>query len=251
MLINKCYTKRMPAHTVILRRYSEETESDKYYPVGTVGSVTAANKLALQTSGEPGDILIVCDTAYVSDLPKYAKNIYVINAKGICEKARKVPIDIFASDINRNWLEVWEGDDFDLSHMTYFVFYKIGIPTTVEIAVECSRLSIPYAIDKEVILLSQQMANVADGFSLKKIYELRELQTELRFLRSRMWYKIVNVDAHILAILHHMANSITLKDVHDHLMLMVECSAVLGREQVAEIIRKHVPLRRILLTPSG
>lgn len=95
----------MSSHSVILRRYSTELDRENYSLYASAESLASANDIAEKASGNLGDIMIVCDTAYVSDLPKYAESIYVIDERG-ARLAPEVHVHL-GKDIT--WLEAWEG----------------------------------------------------------------------------------------------------------------------------------------------
>lgn len=61
--------------------------------------------VASLSGGEPEDIFIVCDMAHVADLPRYAKQIYIVNKAG---KAVKAPV--VSKEYSTNWLQAWESN---------------------------------------------------------------------------------------------------------------------------------------------
>lgn len=239
----------MPKHTVILRRYSEEDESDKYYPIDTVGSAASANKLALKTSGEPGDILIVCDTAYISDLRKYAKSIFVVNADGVAVWTEEVPSKLRNNKKSINWLDAWEGSDVDpvnliatLRLMTYFT------DTLNLIVLELSRSTVHYASNvrtKEVFKFTiDSIVDYLSGVASRSHIIVAAKGVDNYFGISYT----ENVVAGVLASASYaVANNYS----SDYEVAASCASDLIGKNEVSGIIRRHMPLAKLLLTLSS
>lgn len=104
----------MAKHAVVLRRYSSDLESNEYSCVDEAASLSAACKKAAHFRGKPGDILIVCDFAYVSDMQNHAKAIYAIDASGNVRKAPRLRGSI---EHHETWLAAWEGPDAESDDM--------------------------------------------------------------------------------------------------------------------------------------
>lgn len=109
----------MPSYSIILRRYSSESERYNYSMFGSSDSLARANKIASKATGETGDILIVCDSAYISDMSNRAEVIYVIDRSGTSRRLGNCKYEF--CDITRSgtWLKVWEDQDTEAGDMLH------------------------------------------------------------------------------------------------------------------------------------
>lgn len=137
----------MSYHSIILRRYSQELARDDYSIYAHSDSWQSANILASEATGQKGDILIVCDTAHVSDLPKYAKSLYAIDDHGKATKAPNVHTRLYNSI---TWLEAWEGSQAKADDLLY-VAADLGVDhkLLVSTACACARTALKYVPSEE------------------------------------------------------------------------------------------------------
>lgn len=136
----------MDYHSIILRRYSEEDECEKYYPIGTAESFPRAYAAAKKTKGNVGDIVIVCDTAYVADLARYARSVFVVDEdKEVISPKRQIGSSFFPT-IKTNWICAFEGHDVKSSTLIqmcdhFGVDRKIIFKAILECVRSCIRFS--------------------------------------------------------------------------------------------------------------
>ena len=133
----------MSSYSIIRRRYSSDSERDEYSLYSSENSLSDADRTASEATGDPRDILIVCDTAYVSDLPKYAESIYVIDEHGA---ARKAPNVHAVLGKNITWLKAWEGPQSQANDLLYAAAaLSVDSNLVVTTACACARTALKYA----------------------------------------------------------------------------------------------------------
>lgn len=133
------------SHTLILSRYSEESESYKYNHINTVISRKEANRLARNFSGEYGDILIVCDTAYVFEPHKYSKDVYAVDEVGSVLAASQSPNEGL---LRYSWTKFWEEAD-GLAVMESAIRARVDHAMIVRAACLCVKALIKHLSDGE------------------------------------------------------------------------------------------------------
>lgn len=88
-------------YTIVKRHYEEASESEKYELVGDAFSLAKAKSFALELSGDPGDILYVCDAACVTSLTEHTDVLICFNSQG-------KPVEITTSRPSSWKLLVWD-----------------------------------------------------------------------------------------------------------------------------------------------
>lgn len=72
VVLHNCQKKILQCHRI-----------RKYTSIATVNSLGHADKIATSHNCEPGDIIVVCDTAYITDMPDHAESVYIAVDYGV------------------------------------------------------------------------------------------------------------------------------------------------------------------------
>jgi len=234
-------------YTVILRRWSEDSESDKYYPIATSDSVKSANYLAEQRIGEPGDIIIVCDTAGVSDLARYARDMYVCDEKGRARKPLNPRKELTNDHDSVNWIYAWEGvearADYMVSMCDYFGVSKLIVS---KIVIDCAKAAL--ANDKSASKSDRKAIEVCDKFIDGKA-SAAEVQDAFHHTRHNMDLYFPNASSVSYNALMYVTQSQSESALH-----AIKIAAVVASNDSDEsirnfsvIVRAHVPMSAIML----
>lgn len=106
-------------YVVIKQSYSESDESYKWQIVSDPVTLrSASNIISKSREYMPGDILVVCDLAEVSDIINKAKSIYAIDELGEACKAPRL-YDIFPYNDGTTWLGLYIGTEVKVSDLLF------------------------------------------------------------------------------------------------------------------------------------
>lgn len=131
----------MSKYAVIRRRYDADSESNKYEIINTDEKFSVALSKADKYTGDPGDILIVCDLNDVSDITKKAKTMFVVGHDG---KSHNVPdVEQMTGRDSASWITLLEEDVISLEGM-FWVCFDCGVENykLLSIVGECVSLAV-------------------------------------------------------------------------------------------------------------
>lgn len=232
-------------YSLIRRVYDKELEQDKYYLIDTVKTSRAAESLAEKTLGDPEDILIVCDTAYVSDLPKYAKTIYGF-------RSNSAPIRIpVVTDRKLNSINLWEGqhaapDSMMEVAMWFLVNYTLIDSCVIDIA-EDQLCYMPS--NKDLLNLVNDTMLYVREVAAGNYSNINELKRLTKIVDTTYGYDSQEQDA--IGCISCCSNAILQNFKSDYIgtvqyvMDIHRCSTECAND-LCSVIRKYIPLRVLL-----
>ena len=207
------------AHIVVVKRYSEESGSYVYVPLGTRSTISAANKLAIKpkNGSRPGDIILVMHIDGVSDPDRSATSIYAVNSRGgIVKMGPKYQSDLDTVNTTQMYLYY---DRFDGDELINRSHEYVGKEVSVRAVCECLSFCIKqeYAgITKDefntysqVLVMIEERDLVRVNDELKKIRDILDKyrKEETRFgpyaVASAMRYLV----EHVLGISYYGKNN--------------------------------------------
>lgn len=241
-------------YSVILRRHSPESEREEYSLIDCAASVAKAGELAMSFRGEPKDIIIVCDTAHVSDIQRLCRHIYVADEHGVTRKVKAIPYDIPGK--RNSWLEFWEEPKAEADGLLFCARQMdVDLKLRVLALCACVRTTLKYVPDGELIPISvvetveawargDVSRDQADKAN-KSAWELNRLYDR----RQNTLYSTTLTFAHLSNVMRDDAN------YEDYDNALFDAAAVNGNYEenivaLSSVVREYIPLSTVLIAAS-
>ena len=225
----------MSSYSIILRRYSPESARDEYSLYASADSLNSANHIALEASGNTGDILIVCDTAYISDLQQYYESIHVIDWSGNSLKAPNGPKSV-------EWIKSWERLDVGADKLLD-IAYAFGVDDRLIVlaACACARTVLKYIPKEDRTPLIA--IETAEAWAMGEATEV-----ELIIARNNAYSNSTANNA--TAAVYSAARAATASNSARNAAAATDDFDTAIRE-MSQLVREHIPLRFVLLAACG
>lgn len=246
-------------HVALVMSYNEELESYGYSAGGYFKSLDEAIDCCRNNScaASPGEILIACDMAEISDLPNTAYNMYVVNeSRTSLQAPKKTPLARLCT-----WISFWEYNKRSDLKLRLAIKEEINKESVLAIC-ECvdglSKYISDEACRKEADAVIASSIEYAHGQIERTInrHKIKNIDSKKGKLSGDIVRLFFDIAMCVWSI--QCGNNTAAKDsAFDVLNGMdIFCEENLGfayNEKLAQcdqVIRKHIPLHKILLAVS-
>lgn len=97
-------------YIVVRRRFDSESGSDSHEAVFYSDTLRHVDqKIKKHRHYDPGDLLIVCDVAGVSNMIEEAKAVYVVDKSSVVSKPSIIE-NLWYTNTEDTWIRVWDGE---------------------------------------------------------------------------------------------------------------------------------------------
>lgn len=241
-----------PTHAIVLRRYDEDTDCDKFSILKTTPGVLEAMNEVCKITGNPEDIYYICDIAAVSDVTNRYDSLYVVGYNGtlpmIATKRWRDP----GIGLDLSLPQLWEGNRASVSDMVWCAGY-FGVPKDVLFmtVVECLEFAIKEvglnSIKQEAFhaysSLTRYMSEEIDAIRFKKLVDDYDRHIATVDYIS-MNYAILHCS--LMAFGRHLPSN-----AYDAMTNIADVLYHKGEHDLIAILRSRIPLRKLLIASLG
>lgn len=235
----------MDEFSVIRRRFDNSDSSEKYKLLGCYESMESAEKsLSVQKDVSKGDIIIICDTAEICDYHNH-RNIYIVDDDRSIRRCRNFTKDGIVG--------LWEGVDSRADNMLNIsigsgVSHKYIMLSCVEFFAIASSGAHTSRVSKALDSARRVVTLIARGNS-GYFCEIESIRSDLEY--CELIYGESPSSMAIASALHLMSTTEKV-NAYDSQRIAALASMASGKthEELSDVVRRHIPLRRLLIAQA-